>query len=174
MPNEDQIVDPDPFSIGLALMGVVFAGATFLEGRRRYALVQQQDRNRFRVRWYQAKHTLLRAREVIGAIEAFTSQYNYGGMEFAYGVVRLPLTRRDAKRLRTMLRTTNTIANSMVAHIDDLSDYIGPEHQETINKMMDKVTENQRPHSYDAVIIVARDAIDLFDELLTALEEEWL
>ena len=165
-------VDPDPFAIGLGLLSLAVSGATFLEARRRWQSQRQQDLNRYRTRWYNAKRTLLRAREVVDEFQSFTSEHRYGKQPFGFGQVRLMLPRAEARRLRSMIGKTNAVTNSMAAHIDALSEFLGPEHQSLIEHIMGKIQENQRPHSYDAVILLARDAIDSFEELLSRLEAE--
>ena len=166
------VVDPDPFVIGLALLSLAVSGATFLENRRHWSIQRQQDRNRFRTGWYNAKRTLLRAKEVIDEFQSFTSEHDYGEQSFGFGQVRLILTRGEARRLRGMIRSTNSVTNAMAAHVDALSEFLGPEHQGSIEAIMKRVEENQRPHSYDAVILLAKDAISSFEELLNELEAE--
>ena len=70
------------------------------------------------------------------------------------------------------MRELNSVANSMAISLDDLSDYLGPEHQNLIDRIHRKIGEAQRPHSYDALVIIARDAIDFYAELLDAVDAQ--
>lgn len=46
------LVDPDPFSIGLGLPQIISAGASFLEARRQRQLIEQGQAERFRSAWF--------------------------------------------------------------------------------------------------------------------------
>lgn len=159
-------VDPDPFSIGLALLGLIFSGASFLEARLQRQQQLERDTNRYRTRWYNAKRTLLSARQVVDESQSFIAQHGCGDDSFGFGEVRLALTRNEVKNCRAMIKRISAATNSMAADIDALSEFLGPDNQELINRIMDKVKENQRPHSYDAVIILVKDAIDSFEQLI--------
>ncbi len=159
-------VDPDPFSIGLALLGLVVSGASFLEARRQRQLQFERDTNRYRARWYNARRTLLSARQVVDEFQVFVVGQGFGDDEFGFGQVRLSISRSDVRQFRSMMRRISTVTNAMAADIDALSEFLGPENQDLMNQIMDKVRENQRPASYDAVIILAKDAIDSFDQLI--------
>ena len=166
-PHPDK-VDPDPFVIAQGLIQLVVAGATFLEWRAR----RQRDFNRYRTKWHAAKRTLIRARAVVEEFQSFTSEHRYGDQRFYFGEVRLKLSKKEAKYLRSMVTETSRVTSAMAVNIDEMSEFIGSEHQDLIENIMDKVQENQRPHSYDAVIILAAYAIDLFEKLLSRLEDE--
>lgn len=159
-------VDPDPFSIGLALLGLVVAGGSFLETRRQRQLQIERDTNRYRTRWYNARRTLLTAHQVVDEFQTFVAGRGFGDNEFGFGQVRLSMSRNDVRQFRSMMRRIGTATNAMAADIDALSEFLGPENQDLVNEIMEKVEENQRPHSYDAVIILAKDAIDSFDQLI--------
>lgn len=177
-PRPDTEVDPDPFSVGLALLGLAFTGAAYLEARRQrqlqervYAQQQQTHTNKYRARWYAARRTLLSARQVITDSRIFMSECGYGHEKFLFGEVRLKLTRAQVKQQRSLVKRINSVANTMATDIDALSEFLGPEHQSLISHIMNKLQEKQVPHSYDAVLILAKDAIDSFDQLLANIDD---
>lgn len=59
----------------------------------------------------------------------------------------------------------------MADNLDDISNFLGAEYQDLINQIMDKLHEQQLPHSYDAVLILARDAIALYNQLIEEIGE---
>lgn len=54
----------------------------------------------------------------------------------------------------------------MADNLDDISEFLGVEYQDLINQIMGKLHEQQLPHSYDAVVILAKDAIVLYEQLI--------
>ena len=168
--HSDAEVDPDPFIFGLALLGVVIGGASYLEARRQRHLMEGQakkDANRFRTRWYNAKRTLLRAHQVLDEFEAAVAAYRFGHHGFAFGSVRLAISRSEARQLRAMVARINAVTNAMSRDIDALSEFLDPEYQPVINRIMNRLQQGQMPHTYDAVIILVKDAVEAFDTLLS-------
>ena len=83
--TETDLIDPDPFVLGLQLLNVLFAGFGILSSRRRHAELSAKDVNRFRVRWHRAKTSVILAQETLGDFRAFTARHEYGRTNFELG-----------------------------------------------------------------------------------------
>ena len=162
----DGEVDPDPFAIGFALLGLLFSGGTYLEARRRRMLSETQRNNEFRQKWFNSKRTLIHARRVIEEFETYVTEDGYGHQSFLFGTARMNLPRERVDQLRRIHANAHTTARYMADNLDDISEFLGVEYQDLINQIMDKLHEQQLPHSYDAVVILAKDAITLYEQLI--------
>ena len=165
----DAEVDPDPFAIGFALLGLLFSGSTYLEARRRRMLSETQRNNEFRQKWFNSRRTLIHARRVIDEFETYVVEDGYGNQSFLFGTARMNLPRERVDQLRRIHANAHTTARNMADNLDDISEFLGEEYQDLINQILDKLHEQQLPHSYDAVIILAKDAIALYDQLIDSI-----
>ena len=66
-----------------------------------------------------------------------------------------------------MVARINSVTNAISRHIDALSEFLDPEYQPVMNRIMDRLKQGQMPHTYDAVVILVKDAIDAYDTLLS-------
>lgn len=168
-PNDE--VDPDPFAIGFALLGLLFSGATYLETRRRRILSETQRTNEFRKKWFDCRRTLIHARRVIDEFETYVAEDGYGGQDFLFGTARMNLPRYRVDQLRRLHGNAHTTSRYMADDLDAISEFLGEEYQELIEQIMDKLREQRLPHSYDAVLILAKDAIALYERLIEEIGE---
>lgn len=164
-------VDPDPFSIGFALMGLLFAGAAYLEARRQRMLTVQQRTNEFRSTWFQARRTLIHARRIVEEFSPYVLEDGYGGSEFLFGRVRLTLERGRVDRIRRLHANAQTTATFMADNLDSLSEFLDAEYQPYIEEIMAKLNEAQLPHTYDAVLLLAREGVALYEALINRVGE---
>ena len=164
--SSDEEVDPDPFAIGFALLGLLFSGGTYLEARRRRMLSENQRNNEFRKKWFDSRRTLIHARRVIEEFETYVIEDGYGQQNFLFGTARMNLPRERVEQLRRIHANAHTTARYMADNLDDISEFLGEEYQDLINQIMDKLHEQQLPHSYDAVVILAKDSIRLYEQLI--------
>lgn len=169
--DDNELVDPDPFAIGFALLGLLFSGATYLEARRQRMLSETQRMNEFRRRWFDCRRTLIHARRVVEEFETYVAEDGYGHQGFLFGTARMNLPRSRVDQLRHLHTNAHTTARYMADNLDDISNFLGAEYQDLINQIMDKLREQQLPHSYDAVLILAKDAIALYDQLIEKVGE---
>ena len=167
--SDSDEVDPDPFAIGFALLGLLFSGGTYLEARRRRMLSETQRNNEFRTNWFAARRTLIHARRIIEEFATYVAEDGFGSENFLFGTARMNLPRHRVVQLRRVHANAQTTARYMAETLDDLSEFLGPEYQDLIDQIMDKLHEQQLPHSYDAVVILARDAISLYERLLESV-----
>lgn len=171
--RSDKLVDPDPFLLGTALLGMVFAGASYLEARRQTNIMIRQSettaRNyerRFRQKYFASERALFSAREVTDSFESRMIENGFADNVFAYGERRLFITREQVRGLRALVRRIHDASDSMSMCLDELSEFLGPGHQRNIDRIHERIREQQRPHTYDALVLLANDAIDLYAELL--------
>ena len=64
-----------------------------------------------------------------------------------------------------------TTAGQMGDRLDALSAFLDSSYEPIVRKIMDRLSEIQMPHSYDAVLILVNDGISLFDELINSIGE---
>ena len=62
-----------------------------------------------------------------------------------------------------------TTAGQMGDRLDALSGFLDSSYEPIVQKIMEKLSEIQMPHSYDAVLILVNDGIVLFEELIEAI-----
>ena len=91
--NDSELVDPDPFTIGLGIFSAVAGGGTFLEARRARENAQNQQRDNFRAAWYGARRTLIHFKQQIDEFETYMLEDDYGRKTFRIGSVRLMVDR---------------------------------------------------------------------------------
>ncbi len=177
--RSDDLVDPDPFLFGTALLGMIFAGVSYLDSRRQTSLMELQlmreddrYRRRFRQKYFASERALFQAREVTDQFESRMIENDFADSVFAYGERRLFVSRDQVRGLRGLVRRIHSVADSMSMCLDELSEFLGPEHQRNIDRIHERVREQQRPHTYDALVLLANDAIDLYAELLDDINEQ--
>jgi len=173
LPGDEQqaLVDPDPFTIGLGIFAALAGGGAFLEARRQRELVQDQQRGAFRGAWFGSRRTLLFFKHQIDEFETYMLEDNYGSKQFRIGSVRLVV---DAPRHRAMRRLrgqTLITANHIGDDLDDLSEFLGPEYAEKVQALLAHLEAINIPETYRELIKVARDAFYEYDGLLTYIAD---
>jgi hypothetical protein len=165
------LVDPDPFAIGFALLGLLFSGGSFLEVRRQRRLAAQRRGEDYRHSWFAARRTLLHARRVTDEFATYVAEFNLGGTEFRFGEARIDVPEGIADQMRRLHGHCMTTAGQMGDRLDALSAFLDSSYEPIVRKIMDRLSEIQMPHSYDAVLILVNDGISLFDELINSIGE---
>ncbi len=174
MPEEERIssaelVDPDPFAIGFSLLGVLVSGGAYLELRRNRILTENQRTGEFRQTWFQARRTLIHARRVVEEFATYVAEDGYGQQEFLFGRARLNLPRDRVDQLRRLHANSLTTASYMADNLDALSEYLDSSYRPMVDEIMEKLIELQLPHSYDAVVLLVRDGVTLYEKLINEI-----
>ena len=162
----DDLVDPDPFAIGFALLGLLVSGGAYLELRRNRILTEQQRTGEFRQTWFKSRRTLIHARRVVEEFATYVAEDGYGSQQFLFGKARLNLPRNRVDQLRRLHGNAQTTASHMADDLDALSEYLDSGYQAMVDEILEKLEELQLPHSYDAVVILARDGVSLYEKLI--------
>ena len=170
--DENDLMDPDPFIIGMNLINMLTGGATFLETRRRNRENSEEYRRRYGSSFHRAFRKLTEASSHVSQFESYLDELSFRHLTYEYGVERLLLTRGQKRELRGYLRRVQTTGTDLLSALDQLSDYLRPEHQYLINEIHEIVRDIQGPHSFDAVAILARRAISVYIHLLDTVNEE--
>jgi len=163
---EFNLIDPDPFGIAFAIMGVIFAGGCYLETRRNRQFLERQAKEELRKVWYNAKRTLIHAKRVIEEFATHVHEESFGEAEFLFGKIHLTIDPDKSQQLRRIHGNAQTTAAHMADDLDNISSYLNVDYQPQIDAIQNKLSEQTLPHSYDAVLILARDAIDLYEKLI--------
>jgi hypothetical protein len=170
---DEDLFDPDPFTIGLGLFATLAGGGAFLETRRQRQLVERQQRERFRGAWFQCKRALIFFGRATDEFETYMLEDDYGGKAFRIGAVRLTVDVNRHHALRRLRGQAMTTANVMSDTIDDLCEFIGPEYQSDVQNVLDQLNEiGKVPERYSEVVKAARRARELYDTLLNKIGEQ--
>jgi len=169
---KDRDIDPDPFSIAFAILGLIFAGGSYLEIRRQREFLERQAKEDYRKAWFHTKRTLIHSRRVIEEFATYVTEDDFGNTEFLFGKVKLTTSIERARELRRLHTQTLITATHLADSIDDISFYLASEYSSEVDKILDKLKEQGLPHSYDAVILLARDALELYEELIAKVGGE--
>lgn len=170
--DENGRIDPDPFSIGLGLFGIIASGAGFLEARRQRQQAERVDRDRFRGTWYNSRRSLIYFKRITDEFETYMLELGYARREFRIGIVRLSLEPPQHQAMRRMHGQTMQTAQHLADDLDDLSDYLGPVDQERVNDIHERLSQIERlPETYRDLIALCRTAHQLYSDLLEDLGE---
>ena len=167
----DQVIDPDPFTIGLGIFGAIAGGGAFLENRRQRQLVEGQQRGAFRAAWFAARRTLLFFKHQIDEFETYMLEDNFGQKQFRIGAVRLSVDAGRHRALRRLRGQTMVTASHMGDDLDDLSEFLGTEYADQVTKVLDHLEAIKIPETYRELIHVARDAFYEYDGFLTYIAD---
>ena len=101
----------------------------------------------------------------------YVAEFNYGETEFRFGKARVEVPEGIADQMRRLHGHCLTTAGQMGDRLDALSEFLDGSYEPIVQKIMDRLSEIQMPHSYDAVLILVNDGISLFDELINVIGE---
>ena len=166
------LVDPDPFSIGLGLLQIISAGASFLEARRQRQLIEQGQAERFRSAWFQSKRSLIFFKRTADEFETYMLEGGYARRAFRIGSVRLYVDRHQHQALRRLHGQTMTTASHLADDLDDLSDFLDARDQPAIDALQARLVKMESfPDSYRDVISLSREVIQLYQDLIDDVGE---
>lgn len=168
---DNELIDPDPFTIGLGIFGALAGGGAFLETRRQRQIMQNQGRDAFRGAWFGARRTLIHFKGQVDEFETYMLEDGYGRSAFRIGAVRLEVDRGRHKALRRLRGQVHVTASHMGDDLDDLSEHLGNEYQREVDAILNRLQELNLPESYRDLIRVAREAFELYNDLLDAIAE---
>ena len=168
----DRLIDPDPFTIGLGLFGAVAGGGAFLEARRQRQTLDKQHLDACRAAWYECRRTVIFFKRSVDEFETYILEENFGRKEFKIGSVRLMVVQQRHKQLRRLKGQVFTTANIIADNIDDLSEFLGPESQSAVDRVLTAIQGLSIPERYIDVIRTSRAAIDAYSDLLDAVGDE--
>jgi hypothetical protein len=160
-------IDPDPFSIGIAIFSAMAGGAAFLETRRGRRQVEQAERRAFRAAWFNTRRSLIFFKRAIDEFETYMLEDGYARRAFRIGAVRLTIDGRRKQQMRRLKGQALTTANTLGDNLDDLSDFLGPDDQATVDAILTRLAEvGQLPDRYSDLVRLGREAVLLYDDLL--------
>ncbi|HEX8003272.1 MAG TPA: hypothetical protein VF519_11315 [Mycobacteriales bacterium] len=165
-------VDPDPFSIGIAIFSTFASGAAFLETRRQRQHLEHAERRNFRAAWYDARRSLIFFRRSLDEFETYMLEDGYGRRAFRIGAVRVTVDGRRKHQMRRLKGQALTTANNLSDNLDDLSDYLGAADQAAVDGLLTRLGEIERlPDRYSDLVRLGREVALLYDDLLEGIAE---
>ena len=166
------ISDPDPFAWGISLLAALFSGAAYLEARRQNRLASEERTGEFRRTWFSARRTVIHARRVVEEFATYVAELGFGKQDFSYGTGRLDLPRETVRDIRRLHANCLNNAMHLADDLDDISEFLDSSYSSLIQRIQDKLTEAQMPHTYDAIIVLVRDGVSMYEELIREVGEK--
>jgi hypothetical protein len=163
--------DPDPFTIGLGIFAALAGGGAFLEARRQRQFIERQQRERFRAAWFSARRTLIHFEQVIDEFETYMLEDDYAESAFRIGAVPITVDRGRHQALHRLKGQAMTTANVLTDTLDDLSEFLGADDQEMIERILSDLAQIELPSRYADVIKSARKARNLYAGLLSNISK---
>ena len=170
--NSGNLSDPDPFAWGISLLAALFSGAAYLEMRRQSRLTGDEQEREFRRTWFSARRSVIYARRVVEEFATYAEELGFGNEEFRYGRRRLDLPRETVRDIRRLHANCLMNATHLADDLDDLSEFLGPSYGPIIKRIQDRLTEAQMPHTYDAIVVLVKDGVSLYEELLRMVSDQ--
>ena len=90
----------------------------------------------------------------------------FGRRSFGIGSIRLELDAGRHQALRRLHGQTMTTANYAADNFDELSNFLGPEDQETVDRVTASLAGIGFPSDYRGVVTMSREALSLLTDLL--------
>ena len=170
--NSGNLSDPDPFGWGISLLSALFSGASYLETRRQNRLTAEEREGRFRRTWFSARRTVIHSRRVVEEFATYVQELGFGSDEFRFGGRRLDLPREVVKDIRRLHANCLMNATHLADDLDDLSEFLDSAYSPIIKRIQDRLTEAQMPHTYDAIVVLVKDGVSLYEELLREVSKQ--
>lgn len=165
-------VDPDPFSIGIAIFSAMAGGAAFLETRRGRTAVDAAQRRAFRAAWFSTKRSLIFFKRSVDEFETYMLEDGYSRRAFRIGSIRLTVDARRKHQMRRLYGQTLTTASTLSDNLDDLSDFLGPEDQAAVDAILTRLAEiGSLPERYADLVHTGREAVALYEELVGSVAD---
>ena len=170
--NSDSLSDRDPFGWGISLLASLFSGASYLEVRRQNRLTAEEREGRFRRAWFSARRTVIYSRRVVEEFATYVEELGFGSDEFRYGGRRLDLPGETVRDLRRLHANCLMNATHLADDLDNLSEFLGVSYAPIIQRIQDRLIEAQMPHTYDAIVVLVKDGVGLYEELLQMISKQ--
>lgn len=164
-------VDPDPFTIALGIFAAIAGGGSFLEARRQRQFMERQQQDSFRGAYFACRRTLIHFQRVVDEFETYVKEDGYGHMSFKIGAVRLFVDRDRHRAMRRLNGHAMITASHMSDDLDELSNYLSADDQEMVDAVLARLSEIAIPETYVDVIVLAREALIFYTQLLDAVGE---
>ena len=93
-------------------------------------------------------------------------------LQFEYGARRLYTHRGKVSELKAFAKDANAVSGLMASGLDELSEFLGNGFQRNINSIHEKLRVLQHSKSYEFLVYLSYDSIELFAELLDDINRE--
>jgi hypothetical protein len=165
MAIDHEDIDPDPFSLGLAIIGAVTGAASWIETRRANKAEAEEEARQRRAAWYACVRSVVVLEDAIGEFARQVAGRDFGEREFRFGGVRITFPNRQAAReFAELSRRIDGARSDVTTSFDRLSNFLGDEATEQVNDLIGS-TENTLkvlPENYIQVLGAAsRCVIDI-------------
>ena len=163
------IIDPDPFSVGIAVFGAIAGAGAWLEARRQRSDDQIAQRRNFRATWFACLRSVDFLDSSIRELATHVAEQEFGDRIFRFGSVRIGFTSTRARESFARLsRQVDITKANLTENFDHLSDYLGPDDAQAINQLMEQLSSEigNFPFDYNSLINSGRIAVQGLREFL--------
>lgn len=172
--NGRAAIDPDPFSIALAVVGAVAGAGAWLEARRSRVFEATNREGEFRAAWFNCERSVGHLDRVVAEYASHVAEQEFGHVRLRFGAIRIGFTSEEgAKSLERLSRQVDTTKSAITENFNRLSEFLDPRDTESIHVLLYRVMTllDPLPPDYDSVITTAREAITAMREFLAGVAE---
>jgi len=152
------IIDPDPFSVGIAVFGAIAGAGAWLEARRQRSDDQIAQRRNFRATWFACLRSVDFLDSSIRELATHVAEQEFGDRIFT----------RARESFARLSRQVDITKANLTENFDHLSDYLGPDDAQAINQLMEQLSSEigNFPFDYNSLINSGRIAVQGLREFL--------
>jgi hypothetical protein len=133
--------------------------------------MERQQQDAFRSAYFACRRTLIHFQSLVDEFETYVEEDGYGDMSFRIGSVRLSVGGQRHKAMRRLNAQAMKTATYMSDDLDELSNFLSDDDQELVDAILRRLSEIQVPETYLGVIVLAREALIFYGQLLDAVAE---
>ncbi|MBF6460177.1 hypothetical protein IU433_14140 [Nocardia puris] len=165
----EEVIDPDPFSIGLGIFGAACGAAAWLEARRARLSEAARERNEFRSAWFRCHRSVNFLDATLKEFSTHVHEQEISSRSFLFGSVRIGFRdRNDPASFARLSRQVDTTKSNITENFNNLSDFLGRNDQSDIEYLMEELTRTLKiPGTYGELIRSGTIAVSLLRDFLT-------
>ena len=115
---------------------------------------------------------MIHSRRIVDEFATYVAELGFGRDEFRYGTGRLNLPRGTVRDIRRLHANCLNNAMHLADDLDEISEYLDSSYSPIIQRIQDTLTEAQMPHSYDAILVLVRNGVTMYEELIREVGEQ--
>lgn len=172
--NSTAAIDPDPFSVGIAVFGAIAGAGAWLEARRQRSSDEISERRNFRTTWFACVRSVDFLDSSIRELATHVAEQEFGDKAFRFASVRIGFTSiRARESFARLSRQVDITKANLTENFDHLSDHLGPDDSGAIDRLMTQLSTaiSEFPTNYISLIVVGRLAINELRDFLQKIGE---
>lgn len=157
-----EVIDPDPFSVGIGIFGAVAGAGAWLEARRQRADSENKSRQDYRAAWFACVRSVDFLDSSIREFATYIAEESVGTRPFHFGSVRIGfVNRRTREGFARLSRQVDITKANLTENFDKLSEYLGQDEVELVGQLLSQLAEAIRtfPDSYLDLLEAGQSAV---------------